>query len=95
MATGKDSADLLFALLVAHLAPTSKAQIDRALKQYRTVKNTRYPFTAETLTTGIVMSPATPVPVVVAASDDGASTAPPDDDESVAVESQEEVDADK
>lgn len=92
MATGKDSTDLLFALLVAHLAPTSKAQVDRALKQYRTVKGVRYPVTADALIAGIVMAPATPV---VAASDDPTLADPIHDDESVAVESQEEVDAEE
>lgn len=60
MATGKDATDLLFDLLRVHLAPTTKAQIDKALSTYRTVKSTKYPVAKETLQAGIVAATSTP-----------------------------------
>ena len=82
MMTGKDNTSLLFDLLVAHLAPTSKAQIDRALRSYRQLRGARYPIPAEELINGIVTAPAvtsvdvpgTPDPVAMDEPDD------PDDD---------------
>lgn len=54
MMTGKDNTTLLFDLLVAHLAPTSKAQIERALRSYKQLRGSRYPLTLEDLASGIV-----------------------------------------
>lgn len=58
MMTAKDNTTLLFDLLVAHLAPTSKAQIDRALRSYRQLRGSRYPVTVEELSASLV-SPGT------------------------------------
>jgi DNA sulfur modification protein DndB len=82
MATGRDSTDLLFELLLVHLAPTTKAQIDRAFSSYRSVKGTKYPVDKDKLQAGIVTPSATPSPVTV---DDTV------DVNEVAVESQEEA----
>ncbi|MER6173193.1 DNA sulfur modification protein DndB [Streptosporangium sp. NPDC001681] len=49
MITAKENAQLLYELLLVHLAPNSRAQIDRALKSYRTLKNIRYPVGADQL----------------------------------------------
>jgi hypothetical protein len=59
MATGKDASNLLLELLSAHLAPKSKAQIDRALRSFRSVKGKRYPLSSEELAAGIVTPPPT------------------------------------
>jgi DNA sulfur modification protein DndB len=58
MITGKDNTALLFELLVAHLAPTSKAQIDRATRSYRQLRGSRYPVPTEELIGNIVTAPA-------------------------------------
>ncbi|MGW5266934.1 DGQHR domain-containing protein [Microbispora sp. NPDC004025] len=58
MATGRDISDLLLELLSAHLAPKSKAQIERAVRSFRTVKGKRYPVPVEDLVKGIVATPA-------------------------------------
>jgi DNA sulfur modification protein DndB len=57
MASGKDITNLLLELLSAHLAPKSKAQVDRALKSFRSVKGRRYPLSLEELSSGIVAAP--------------------------------------
>nr|WTB06028.1 DGQHR domain-containing protein [Streptomyces antimycoticus] len=49
MIPAKDNNQALYELLLVHLAPNSRAQIDRALRAYRTVKNDRYPVTADEL----------------------------------------------
>jgi len=58
MITGKDNTALLFELLVAHLAPTSKAQVDRAVRSYRQLRGSRYPVPTEELVANIVTAPA-------------------------------------
>lgn len=81
MATGKDATDLLFELLVAHLAPKTKAEIDRALASYKTVKGAKYPISKETLQDGIVGAPtATPAASVVADDVDVVNVASDTDD---------------
>lgn len=69
MMTGKDNTTLLFDLLVAHLAPTSKAQIDRALKSFKQLRGTRYPLTAEDLGHGIVTPVIDPTGTVLGSPD--------------------------
>ena len=54
MATGKDNADLLFDLLLVHVAPATKAQITRALSNYRQIKGKAYPLKADDLVGNIV-----------------------------------------
>ncbi|TXJ76502.1 DGQHR domain-containing protein [Streptomyces lavendulae] len=49
MIPAKDNNQALYELLLVHLAPNSRAQIDRALRAYRTVKNDRYPVSADEL----------------------------------------------
>ncbi|MEV4436789.1 DNA sulfur modification protein DndB [Streptomyces sp. NPDC049585] len=50
MVTAKENGQALYELLLAHLAPNSKSQIERALRNYRTVKNgERYPISGEEL----------------------------------------------
>lgn len=58
MITGKDNADLLFDLLVVHLAPTTKAQIARALSSYKSIKGTKYAVSAEQLANHLTSPPA-------------------------------------
>ncbi|MFE6665739.1 DGQHR domain-containing protein [Streptomyces sp. NPDC057697] len=49
MIPAKDNNQTLYELLLAHLAPNSKAQIERALRSYRNVKNDRYPISSDEL----------------------------------------------
>lgn len=49
MITAKENQELLFDLLLVHLAPESKAEIKRARKKYAELKNSQYPVTEETL----------------------------------------------
>jgi DNA sulfur modification protein DndB len=49
MIPAKENNQALYELLLVHLAPASRAQIDRALRAYRQVKNERYPVPAEEL----------------------------------------------
>ncbi|MDX2683230.1 DGQHR domain-containing protein [Streptomyces soliscabiei] len=49
MIPAKENNQALYELLLVHLAPASRAQIDRAIRAYRQVKNERYPVTAEEL----------------------------------------------
>jgi DNA sulfur modification protein DndB len=58
MLTGKDDQALLFNLLVAHLAPSTKAQINRVLADYKARRGTKYPVDANTLNLGIVSTSA-------------------------------------
>ncbi|MFD5320021.1 DGQHR domain-containing protein [Streptomyces sp. NPDC127098] len=47
MASGKDYTQLLYDLLLIHLAPRSKAQISRAFRSYSELKKTKYPISVE------------------------------------------------
>jgi len=49
MAAGKGFSELLDSLLLVHVAPGSRAQIQRATKEYRTQKGKRYPMTEDEL----------------------------------------------
>ncbi|MFC5253456.1 DNA sulfur modification protein DndB [Streptomyces nigrescens] len=49
MIPSKENNQALYELLLVHLAPASRAQIDRAIRGYRQVKNERYPVVAEEL----------------------------------------------
>jgi DNA sulfur modification protein DndB len=60
MITGKDNAQLLADLLTVYLAPTSKAQISRALSSYRSIKGVKYPVTADELSTHLTSPPVEP-----------------------------------
>ena len=59
MATAKENATALRDLLCVHLAPRNKAEIDRALKAYRTLKNKTYPVKVEVLA-GHISTPSAP-----------------------------------
>ncbi len=58
MITGKDHQTLLYDLLVVHIAPTTKAQVERALRSYRSLKGQRYPIALDDLVGKIVQPPA-------------------------------------
>ena len=49
MMTGKENTNLLDMLLLAHLAPVTKAQIDRARREFKAVVKSTYPVSAEDL----------------------------------------------
>lgn len=49
MITGRESQDLLGQLLIAHLAPSSKAWITRTLANYKSLRGTKYPVPAADL----------------------------------------------
>jgi DNA sulfur modification protein DndB len=49
MISGRDHADLLHDLLLVHLAPSSKAQISRAMRTYRDYKKENYPISMNEL----------------------------------------------
>ncbi|MGV9303845.1 DNA sulfur modification protein DndB [Nonomuraea sp. NPDC003727] len=49
MASGKDHLQLLYNLLIAHIAPRTKAQVTRALRAYYDLKKERYPVAQEDL----------------------------------------------
>lgn len=49
MITAKENAQLLHDLLLCHLAPTSKAEINRARKEYKEIRGTAYKTPAEEL----------------------------------------------
>ncbi|MFD2419028.1 DGQHR domain-containing protein [Amycolatopsis pigmentata] len=51
MISAKENSQALYELLLAHLAPNSRAQIERALKSFRVVKNKRYQFSVQELAT--------------------------------------------
>jgi DNA sulfur modification protein DndB len=55
MATGKDNTTALLNLLVAHIAPTTKSEIQRAIKAYRDLKGKPYPFKPEDLASQIII----------------------------------------
>jgi DNA sulfur modification protein DndB len=68
MINGKDFTSLLFELLVVHIAPSTKAQIDRAIKSYRSLKNLKYFMTVDELAMNVVPPSAMvakPVPALV------------------------------
>ncbi|MFH9988176.1 DNA sulfur modification protein DndB [Streptomyces luteogriseus] len=50
MASGKDHTQLLYDLLLVHLAPRTKVQISRALRSYSDLMKTKYPVPVESLT---------------------------------------------
>ncbi|MGY1876350.1 DGQHR domain-containing protein [Nocardia gipuzkoensis] len=50
MISAKDNNEALYQLLLTHLAPSNKSQIERAIRAYRNLKNERYPVTFEELT---------------------------------------------
>jgi DNA sulfur modification protein DndB len=58
MITDKDHSELLNELLIAHLAPTTKAQIVRALRAFRDYKKESYPMTVEDLAAFIAVEPS-------------------------------------
>lgn len=84
MIAGKDNTNLLFDLLVVHLAPTSKAQVERALRGYRQLRGTKYPITTDTLAASIVAAlpstatePSQPAPsTTVSLTDESDATTP-------------------
>ncbi|MEV1046058.1 DNA sulfur modification protein DndB [Streptomyces sp. NPDC049916] len=51
MASGKDHTQLLYDLLLVHLAPRTKVQISRALRSYSDIMKTKYPVPMESLST--------------------------------------------
>lgn len=63
MATAKENATALRDLLIVHLAPRNKAEIDRALKAYRALKNQAYPFKLDALAGHISTAVVAPVAV--------------------------------
>lgn len=63
MLTGKDDQALLFDLLVAHVAPSTKAQITRVLAEFKARRGVKYPVDTATLNDGIVAASAKPLPV--------------------------------
>lgn len=56
MLAGKENTELLGSLLRAHIAPQSKAEISRATKAFKSIRNKRYPFSDEELARNIVES---------------------------------------
>lgn len=78
MATGKDNANTLHNLLVAHLAPTSRAEIDRAVKEYRALKGKPYPFKIDDLAGRITQPHPVSPPVVNDATSSSAEDAQPE-----------------
>lgn len=51
MAAGKDFSNLLYDLLLVHLAPRTKSEIQRALREYKTLKGKKYPVAEDELVT--------------------------------------------
>lgn len=61
MAAGKQFTDLLYRLLLVHLAPRNKAEIQRAVKEFKALKNAkRYPVTEDELAARIAAPPPAP-----------------------------------
>jgi DNA sulfur modification protein DndB len=58
MITGKDDTELLTELLIVHLAPANKAQVDRAVRKYKSLRGSRYPVPAEELFANLVSTPS-------------------------------------
>lgn len=80
MATGKDNSSLLLSLLIVHLAPTTKAEIDRALKAYRALKGKPYPVKADGLTGHITQPSVMPNPSGTVPTGSDKTTLQPKDD---------------
>lgn len=51
MAAGKDFSNLLYDLLLVHLAPRTKSEIQRGLREYKTLKGKKYPVAEDELVT--------------------------------------------
>lgn len=62
MASGKPFNDLLYDLLLVHLAPKNKAEIHRALREYKTVKGKRYPVPEDDLVERLPAPAPAPTP---------------------------------
>lgn len=58
MISGKENQELLRDFLMVHLAPESKAQINRALSSYRSLKGVKYPVDVTVLGAHLVSAPA-------------------------------------
>jgi len=54
MLTGKENTDLLFNLLRVHIAPKSKSEIGRVCKDFKNVRNKKYPISEDDLAKNIV-----------------------------------------
>ncbi len=54
MLTGKDNTELLCKLLSVHIAPKSKADISRACKDFKSIRNKKYPVSEDDLAKNIV-----------------------------------------
>ncbi len=89
MLTGKDNTTLLLDLLLVHLAPTTKAQVERALRSFRQLRGSKYPYSVDQLVAGLVAPsaepptpPVGPLPAVdlpeVAAEDDSEEDVDPE-----------------
>lgn len=59
MMTGKEISELLLELLMTHLAPTTKAQIERALRSFKSLRGWKYPVSANALADGLVIHNST------------------------------------
>lgn len=57
MITGKEHSTLLQDLLVVHIAPTTRAQIDRATRQFKNLRGQRYPVPLDVLAAKILSAP--------------------------------------
>lgn len=80
MITGKDHAKLLLDLIIAHIAPTTKAQIDRALKSYRALRGEKYPVSSDILS-GALVSASQAGPGVLPSADNWGDAGMDEDDE--------------
>lgn len=54
MLSGKNGSEALYSLLLAHVAPPNKSQVDRALKAFREFRGKKYPVAAGDLYSGVV-----------------------------------------
>lgn len=68
MITSKDNSNLLLDLLRVHIAPTTKAQVDRAVRSYKDLRESRYPIPADELYANMV-----PASSLASASDPGST----------------------
>jgi DNA sulfur modification protein DndB len=58
MAAGKQFTELLYKLLLVHLAPRNKAEIHRALVEFKQLKNAKkYPVTEDELAARVIAPP--------------------------------------
>ncbi len=60
MISAKENKDLLFKLLVVHLAPPTKTFIDGALREYKALKGAKYPYSSDDLAANIHPAPTLP-----------------------------------